>query len=406
MFKIVFLLVLLSFVISNDGISMRLTKEYPNGEKILDENGNWIDNPDFDKHHHHPVNNERNLIYYGDIYFWKDGYGRPDRLQVIMDTGSSWLWAPSSICRGCPSDDSLEHSYITNKGEGVKTIKYGSGSISGDIVRATASLSDNRADAISDYKMLEVTSANLPGLQNSNWDGILGLLPSAISGSKLFVSELYKAGVISRDAFGVSYTDTSQGSQITFGAFDTDKVKEEDDFTFIDLHDNMHWSAELVHSKYGAFGMLPDDAKYAILDSGTSLMLIPPTMFDALKGFISKGRKCGHLGVYFGCYCDSKYDFDPLFFRLANYEYRVSPETYVVETWTNRRRFCYFLIQGSNIKKNAAILGDSFLRNYYVYHDVTNRRMGLYGDYMLYYRTGIFTPVFWAILITVLIMIC
>ena len=161
-------------------------------------------------------------------------------------------------------------------------------------------MSDRVEDSIDDYKMLEVTAANLPGLDNSNWDGILGLLPSSISGSNLFVTELFKAGILSEDSFGVRYTDTSEGSEITFGGFDRDIVDKIDDFTFVELYDNMHWSAKLGHSKYESLGNLPDVAKSVILDSGTSLILMPNEMFEGLKKLVSLGKKCGHMGVYYG----------------------------------------------------------------------------------------------------------
>lgn len=66
----------------------------------------------------------------------------------------------------------------------------------------------------------------------------------------------------------------------------------------------------------------------------------------------------------------------------------MTPDEYVVQTWTNKKKFCYFLIQGTDIKKNSIILGDAFLRGYYVYHDVTNKRVGMFGDYMLYYGSN------------------
>ncbi|CAI2362915.1 unnamed protein product [Moneuplotes crassus] len=401
MLKFLALFAILGAISAQEAIKTTMTKEYKVPEKILDGEGNWVDNPDFENFTHlHDVHNEQNLIYYGNVYFWKDGSDKPDMLQVIMDTGSSWLWAPSSICNGCPSDDSLEHSYLINNGEGIKSITYGSGSIHGDIVRGVVSLENSKSRAIHNYKMLEVTSANLPGLEGSNWDGILGLLPTGMSGSDLFVTQLYKEGLIPEDSFGVKYTDTSEGSEITFGGFDKSIVEELDDFTFIDLFDDMHWSASLEHAKYGPYGNLPtDEIKSAILDSGTSLILMPTSLFKAFQKTILKEKKtCGLLSGYFGCYCQDKYDFQPLFFRLENYEYRVSQENYIVETWNKRKKFCYFLVQGSDFKKGSMILGDSFLRNYYVYHDVTNKRVGLYGDYMMYYRTKVFTPVFLTIL--------
>jgi hypothetical protein len=99
------------------------------------------------------------------------------------------------------------------------------------------------------------------------------------------------------------------------------------------------------------------------------------------------------MNVYYGCYCEAKTDFEPLYFKLANYEFKVSPEIYIAQTYmsSSKKRFCYFLMQGSSIKSGTILLGDSFLRNYYVYHDVTNRKMGFYGDYMLYSKVDTIT---------------
>jgi len=149
--------------------------------------------------------------------------------------------------------------------------------------------------------MLEVTKASLPGLEGSNWDGILGLLPSSISGSDLFISELYKEGKLKRNAFGISYTDTKSDSHITFGGFDKKIVKEEDDFSFVPLHDQQHWSGELHSIRLGMFDEIETEATSAILDSGTSLILMPTPTFDNFKTLISKDRKCGTLSVYYGC---------------------------------------------------------------------------------------------------------
>jgi hypothetical protein len=80
-----------------------------------------------------------------------------------------------------------------------------------------------------------------------------------------------------------------------------------------------------------------------------------------------------------------------LYFKLANYEFKVSTESYIVQTWHSNKKFCYFLMQGSNIKKGTILLGDSFLRNYYVYHDVTNKKMGLFGNHMIYFTPETFS---------------
>ena len=35
----------------------------------------------------------------------------------------------------------------------------------------------------------------------------------------------------------------------------------------------------------------------------------------------------------------------------------------------------------------TTVLGDTFVRNYYIYHDMDNKRIGMYGDYMVYHES-------------------
>lgn len=331
-----------------------------------------------------------------------------------MDTGSSWLWVPSSICEGCPSDDSLDHSFITNKGDGIKNIQYGSGGIKGDKVRTSVSLDQNRDNALKDYLTIEVTSATLEQFRGSRWDGILGLLPSPISGSDLFVTEMHKAGILAENAFGIRYTDTSDQSEITFGGFDHRRVPSIDKFSFLSLYDGNHWSASLNSIKIGDTEITKGRATSAILDSGTSYILLQNETFikfkEAVKG-VGNARKCGEKGENYGCYCTSKFEFDPLYFWLDNYIFKVEPEQYVKEIRLGRGKYCEFYVGVLKNKRHTILLGDSFLRNYYVYHDVTNKRMGLYGQYMVFEKAphvsyNFFILIGIAAFIAVAIVIC
>lgn len=69
------------------------------------------------------------------------------------------------------------------------------------------------------------------------------------------------------------------------------------------------------------------------------------------------------------------------------YEYRITSNQYVEEVQTDKGKFCYFMIGllGS-FSTPSAILGDAFIRNYYIYHDIENKRIGLHGDYMEYFK--------------------
>ncbi|CAI2364041.1 unnamed protein product [Moneuplotes crassus] len=116
---------------------------------------------------------------------------------------------------------------------------------------------------------------------------------------------------------------------------------------------------------------------------------------NMFKSFLKMAtQKCtvGKFGVYYGCYCNSTYDFDPLYFHLGDYEYEAVPHSYIATTYKNGEKFCYFQVEEKNIVKGSVILGDAFLRNYYVYHDVANGRMGLYGNHMPYKASLVALP--------------
>jgi saccharopepsin len=391
---------------------MKLTKVYPNGEKILDEAGFFIDNPNYSQKGTQKslITNQNNLVYYGDIYFWSDSSSSPQKIQVIMDTGSSWLWAPGSSCRGWPSGKSVDSGYFRNNGEGIKTIQYGSGGVSGNIVRSKVSLTSDPSKAVNNYKMIEITSATLPGLEESSWDGILGMLPASISGSELFVTQLYKQGIIKKNAFGISFTDTSSSSSITFGGYDPTLVPSESNFTYISLHSKYFWAPKIRHVIYSG-KELSLDVDLAILDSGTSLVYLPENTFNDFMKAVGEGKRWGKLsGIYHACPWTSKLDYEPIYFLLGDYEYKMSPETYVVEMTQNRQKFWYFLVVASPSKKGSVLLGDAFLRNYYVYHDVDKKKIGMYGEHMVHIKQPL-SLFYWILIIltavlSIVILIC
>ena len=49
--------------------------------------------------------NQGNLLYYGSLWFSLSN--EVTELQVIFDTGSSWLWTNVEGCTGCPSSETL-----------------------------------------------------------------------------------------------------------------------------------------------------------------------------------------------------------------------------------------------------------------------------------------------------------
>jgi hypothetical protein len=81
--------------------------------------------------------------------------------------------------------------------------------------------------------------------------------------------------------------------------------------------------------------------------------------------------------------CSSYTDFNDIYITFEEYIYRIVPNQYIEEVESEGGKFCYFLVgKLGEYSVPTAILGDVFIRNYYIYHDMEEKRVGLYGDYM------------------------
>jgi cathepsin D len=97
-------------------------------------------------------------------------------MTFIFDTGSSWIWVPSTVCTGCKkarfNTSSTKNLTRTNK---TYSITYGIGSVYGNLSTDFVSLSSNGSSNASATKFLLVTNAtNLTDMMS---DGVVGLSP-------------------------------------------------------------------------------------------------------------------------------------------------------------------------------------------------------------------------------------
>lgn len=247
------------------------------------------------------------------------------------------------------------------------------------------SLTDSNEQAIKDYKILAVDKAELDIAAPVLWDGIVGLLPASNKSHPSFVSELKKQGIIEREMFSVRYIDQEYGSEITFGGFDSAYVPSANNFTYTDVYDSKYWSVGVRRIKYGDV-VIGGEAIRGIIDTGSAKIMLPPQDYNRWFEQVSKGKTCGDYGSYKGCYCLNRFDFKDIYIMFDLYEYKISPVSYVEHAKINGQIFCYFLVgELQNSTLPTAILGDAFIRNYYILHDMENQRIGLYGGYMVYF---------------------
>jgi len=106
---------------------------------------------------------------------------------------------------------------------------------------------------------------------------------------------------------------------------------------------------------------------YAVIDSGTSIIVGPTKLVNKLIDGIEVKRTC--RGVE---------DLPDITFTIDGIDYLLTQEDYVVRVTQNGITECINGIMGSTFPPsfNYMILGDVFMRKYYTFFDKENSRVG------------------------------
>jgi len=106
---------------------------------------------------------------------------------------------------------------------------------------------------------------------------------------------------------------------------------------------------------------------YAVIDSGTSVLVGPERIVNQLIDGITVKRTC--KGVE---------DLPDITFTIDNVDYTLTQEDYVVKITDMGITECMLGVMGSAFPPsfNYFILGDVFMRKYYTFFDKENNRVG------------------------------
>lgn len=126
------------------------------------------------------------------------------------------------------------------------------------------------------------------------------------------------------------------------------------------------------------------DADYAIIDTGTSLFTVYEKDYKGLVSKLIDGFSgCVQSQGLVGCECESASDFSTFTVTLGSYDFDVLPEYYILEQEQGGTNYCFLLIQPANFElpggKSAWILGDVFIRGYYMEFNMEEMTIGIAG---------------------------
>ena len=232
-----------------------------------------------------PFNILRNDTYIS-IDFSEIAIGTPPQtFKVVLDTGSSNLWVPSSECGSIACylhtkyDSSASSSYKKNGSE--FEIRYGSGSLSGFISQDTVQIGDIK---IKKQDFAEATQE--PGLAFAfgRFDGIMGLGYDTISVNKIVPPfyNMINQGLIDEPIVSFFLSDTNNEgdeSEAMFGGIN--KAHYKGSMTKIPLRRKAYWEVDLDAITFGDATAELDNTGI-ILDTGTSLIALPSTLAELL----------------------------------------------------------------------------------------------------------------------------
>ena len=310
------------------------------------------------------IDDYQNAQYYGEI-----SVGTPGQKEmVIFDTGSANLWVPNTkpfLSQKNIYDHSKSSTY--KKNGTTFAIQYGSGPVSGVFSADTVTIGDLK---LQDYTFAEVdkTSGLGLGYRLGKFDGILGLGWDSISVGHVPtpMNALVQSGQLPEPVFAF-YLGNKQPGELVFGGVDPKHYTGS--FSFVPLSSESYWEINLDGVKLGSDSV--SSTKSAIVDSGTSLLAGP-------KSEISKiATKLGAksvLGREYVVDCSAK--LPDLTFTLGGKDYTLKQADLILQASGSQ----YILgLTGLDVPPPRGplwILGDVFMRKYYVQFDWGKKRLG------------------------------
>lgn len=313
------------------------------------------------------INDYMNAQYYGSVTVGTP----PQTFNVIFDTGSSNLWVPNKN-KFLQHHNLYDHSKSSTykKNGTVFKVQYGSGACSGVFSEDTVNMGGYN---LKDYTFAEVDNTGGFGISYyvAKFDGILGMgWDSIVMGGDISpFHALVNSKQLEEPVFAF-YLGNSKPGELVLGG--VDKSHYTGDFHTVPLTSESYWEIALEDIKVS--GSSVTSVRKAIVDSGTSLLAGPKAEVKALAA------KVGAKPVLFGLTGEYTIDCNA---AAPDLEVFINGQVYVLtknDYVINEAGQCLFGMVGIDVPAPRGplwILGDIFMRKYYVKFDFGNKQLGI-----------------------------
>ncbi|KAI9488759.1 aspartic peptidase domain-containing protein [Zychaea mexicana] len=362
---------------------------------------------------------------FGREYLIEVGVGTPAQMfNLTLDTGSAELWIPSTACpaTSCPYDrfDSSKSSTFEATVQSF-SIEYGVGTAEGTYGVDTVTVGTAKVDK--QTIGLASNSGNILGIVSSGEqsNGILGLgfggLNTARGASNDEPFPFNLASTLNDPVFSIflnSHFSFGVSGEIMFGGIDTSKHTGDIQYVPVVNYDttnylvspnvgadgkksgtNLYWSVAGQGVKANSYSKSLPSVQAFILDTGTTLTMIPKTYAEGILGAVTGSTSKYSWDELNGVYridCSFKTSTDKVEFQISTATDSASTSPVTISTpvsemiipldsdYIDSATSCMFGITASSSGLTAGeswIIGEASLRSMYSVYDMKNNRVGL-----------------------------
>jgi len=325
------------------------------------------------------INNFQDSQFYGMIQL-----GTPQQdLRVIYDSGSSNLWV-SNIKPGIFHigekhnyyDHSKSSTYVKNGT--TFAIEYGSGPVAGEYSADTMSIAGVDIEGYTFAEANDVSGLG-PAYGVGHFDGICGMGWDDISvdGVQTPLRALVESGKLDEPVYAFFLGSGGAVGELTIGGVNS--ARYTGDFHYVPV-------VEMVPGVTGYWEIALDDvqvngasissSKRGVVDSGTSLMVVPTDEVKNIADAVGAKRLSiiPPFNKEYTIDCDA--DAPNIDFVIDGNTYSLAKEDYSLDQGSGQ---CLFAFMGQDIPAPVGpliIMGDVFMRAHYCKFDVGQRRVG------------------------------
>ncbi|KAI8097383.1 aspartic peptidase domain-containing protein [Halteromyces radiatus] len=305
------------------------------------------------------------------------GIGTPPQyFDLVMDTGSADIWVPSYPCFSCGFHrmfDSRMSSTFTPVNKTWRLGYFDGSNVLGVVGKDTIKIG-NVSHANQVFGL--ATSESAAFTKNLLMDGIFGLSFSSLSlidRSTSLVLNMHAAGDIDEPVIGIYLGRPRDGGkgEVKFGGVNTRHYTG--DFKYIPVTKQQYWQVDFGGIEIDG-RMIGSMVKQAMLDTGTTLTVLPPELSQAIHAALPGARYSRLYGWLAPCNTSSK---SVVTFKLGGQSFPVPIADLVRERMSPNNPFLCFSGVTESTSAGFAIIGESFLRSYYTSYDFMNARVGL-----------------------------